>query len=146
MSGDLVSLANDLSPYVTAAVSAYGGAVLARANDETADATVAWGRRLLQRVFGVRAAEEELPEVVAELVADPENVDLQAVLRVHIGKLLRADPVLAAQVRAMCEQADAATGRSGNTTVVASGERAVAAGRDITAAVSTGDNSAIDRT
>ncbi|MFI6452498.1 hypothetical protein ACIBF6_13150 [Streptosporangium amethystogenes] len=146
MSGDLVSLANDLSPYVTAAVSAYSGAVLARANEEAADTTVGWGRKLLQRIFGVTTAEEELPEVVAELVADPENADLQAVLRVHIGKLLKADPVLASQVRAMCEQADAATGRSRNTTVIASGPRAVAAGRDITAPVTTGDNSPIDRT
>ncbi|MER5619965.1 hypothetical protein ABT061_02840 [Streptosporangium sp. NPDC002544] len=141
-----MSLANDLSPYVTAAVSAYGGAVLARANEEAADTTVGWGRKLLQRIFGVTAAEEELPEVVAELVAEPKNADLQAVLRVHIGKLLKADPVLAAQVRAMCEQADAATGRSGSTTVIASGSRAVAAGRDITAPVSTGDNSPIDPT
>ncbi|MEV7012560.1 hypothetical protein [Streptosporangium sp. NPDC051022] len=40
MSGDPASLAHAVSPYVTAAVGAYGGAVLARANEEAADATV----------------------------------------------------------------------------------------------------------
>ncbi|MGC5010167.1 hypothetical protein ACLQ2R_05340 [Streptosporangium sp. DT93] len=142
MSGDLVTLAQEVSPYVTAAVGAYGGAVLARANEEAADATVGWGRALLQRIFGV-TSEAEVPEAVAELAADPDNEDLQAVLRVQIKKLLTADPELAAQVRAMLEQADAATGRTVTTTVTASGKGAVAAGRDITGSVTTGDQSPI---
>ncbi|GGT33139.1 hypothetical protein ACFFV7_15605 [Nonomuraea spiralis] len=143
MSGDLVSVAQELSPYVTAAVGAYGGAVLAKANEQAADATVGWGRTILQRIFGVTAAEEEVPEAVAELAADPDNTDLQAVLRVQIGRLLTADPELAAQVRTLLEQAEAATGRTGTTTVTASGQGAVAAGRDITGPVTTGDHSPI---
>jgi hypothetical protein len=143
MSGDLVSLAQEVSPYVMAAVSAYGGAVLARANEEAADATVGWGRTLLQRIFGVTSEGDEVPEAVAELAADPGNEDLQAVLRVQIGRLLTADPELAAQVRALLEQADAATGRTVTTTVTASGKGAVAAGRDIAGPVTTGDHSPI---
>ncbi|MEV7007205.1 hypothetical protein [Streptosporangium sp. NPDC051022] len=143
MSGDLVSLAHEVSPYVTAAVGAYGGAVLARANEEAADATVGWGRRLLQRIFGVTAEGEQVPEAVAELAADSDNEDLQAVLRVQIGKLLMADPELAAQVRVLLEQANAATGHTITTTVTASGKGAVAAGRDITGPVTTGDHSPI---
>ncbi|MGS2641801.1 hypothetical protein [Streptosporangium sp. LJ11] len=142
MSGDLVTLAQEVSPYVTAAVGAYGGAVLARANEEAADATVGWGRALLQRIFGV-TSEQEVPEAVAELAADPDNEDLQAVLRVQIKKFLTADPELAAQVRAMLEQADVATGRTVTTTVTASGKGAIAAGRDITGSVTTGDQSPI---
>ncbi|MER5648109.1 hypothetical protein [Streptosporangium sp. NPDC002524] len=143
MSGDLVSLVQEVSPYATAAVAAYGGAVLARANEEAADATVGWGRALLQRIFGVTPEGKEVPEAVAELAADPANEDLQAVLRVQIKKLLTADPELAAQVRALLEQAEAATVRTFTTTVTASGKGAVAAGRDITGSVTTGDQSPI---
>ena len=52
MSGEVASLAAEITPYVSAAVGAYGGAVLAKVRDEAADATVSLGRRLLQRVFG----------------------------------------------------------------------------------------------
>ncbi|MEV7012266.1 hypothetical protein [Streptosporangium sp. NPDC051022] len=105
MSGDLVSLAHEVSPYVTAAVSAYGAAVLARAQEDAADATVGWGRRILQRIFGIQAEEDAVPDEVAELADDPDNTDLQAALRVQIRKLLAADPQLAAEVAQMVEQA-----------------------------------------
>lgn len=105
MSGDLVSLAHEVSPYVTAAVSAYGAAVLARAQEDAADATVGWGRRILQRIFGIQSEEDAAPDVVAELADDPENTDLQAALRVQIRKLLTADPQLAAEVAQMVAQA-----------------------------------------
>ncbi|WP_329428799.1 hypothetical protein OG339_05695 [Streptosporangium sp. NBC_01495] len=143
MSGDLVNLAHEMSPYVTAAIGAYGGAVLARANEEAADATVGWGRTLLQRIFGVTTTEEEMPEAVTELAADPDDPDLQAMLRVQIGKLLKADPDLAAQVRTLLEQANAATGRTHITTVTASGERSTAAGGNITGPSTKGDHSPI---
>lgn len=52
------------------AVGAYGVAVLARANEEAADATVGWGRVLLQRIFGVIPEGEEAPEAIAELAAE----------------------------------------------------------------------------
>ena len=47
MSAGAASLAADMTPYVSAAVGAYGGAVLAHARDEAADATVGLGRRML---------------------------------------------------------------------------------------------------
>ena len=40
MSGELAALAAEVMPYALAAVAAYGGAVLAKARDEAADATV----------------------------------------------------------------------------------------------------------
>ncbi|MGW5266289.1 hypothetical protein ACWEQG_35380 [Microbispora sp. NPDC004025] len=126
---------------MTAAVSAYGGAVLARANEQAADATVGWGRALLQRIFGVAEEEQEVPEAVADLAADPDNPDLQAVLRVHIGKLLAADPELAGQVRELLDQARAEVGPA--VTVTASGSRSVAIGRDNSGSVTTGDHSPI---
>lgn len=107
MSGDLVNLAQEVSPYVMAAIGAFGGTVLVRANEQAADATIVWGRAILQRIFGVTAEGQEVPEAVAELAADPDNPDLQAMLRVQIGRLLKADPELAEQVRTLLEQAQA---------------------------------------
>ncbi|MEV6868535.1 hypothetical protein AB0M44_47135 [Streptosporangium subroseum] len=139
MSGELATLAAEVSPYVTAAISAYGGAVLARAQDDAADATVGWGRRILQRIFGVTDAPEEAPEAVADLVSNPDNEDFQAALRVRIAKILAADAALAQEVRGMLAQAATST-----VTVTASGSRAIAAHINSGVAI-TGDNNTIHR-
>jgi hypothetical protein len=76
--------------------------------------------------------------VVTNLAASPDDRDFQAELRVQIKKLLATDHVLADEVRALVDQADKATGAR----VGASG-RGVAAGRDITSPVTTGDHSPI---
>jgi hypothetical protein len=133
---DLAILVGEISPYVTAAVGAYGGAVLVKAKDQAADATVGLGRRVLQRVFGVRAV-GEVPQSVADLAGDPHDADLQAALRVAIRKVLDADAVLAADVRGMLAGAAAVT-------VTASGERSIAA-HSVTGIASTGDDASITR-
>ncbi|GAA3110089.1 hypothetical protein [Streptosporangium carneum] len=117
MSGDLAALAGEVSPYVTAAVGAYGAAVLTRAQQDAADATVGWGRRILQRIFGVDPAEDEVPPAVAELAEDPDDADLQAALRVRIRRMLAADPRLAADVAEMVEAARAQVTASGQTQI-----------------------------
>ena len=73
MGGEVVSLAAEVVPYASAAVGAYGGAVLAKVRDDAADATVGLGRRLLQRIFGTRPAGEPLPGPLADVAADPER-------------------------------------------------------------------------
>jgi hypothetical protein len=133
---ELVSLAGEVSPYVTAAAAAYGGAVLAAVRDEAADATAGLGRRMLQRIFGTRTP-GQLPEPVADLAADPGDLDLQAALRVVIARMLAADPGLAGDLRGMFAGAPAVT-------VTASGERSIAA-QTITGAAATGDNTTIIR-
>ena len=95
MGGDVASLAAEMTPYVSAAVGAYGGAVLAKLRDEAADATVGLGRRLLQRIFGTRGDGEPLPGPLADLAADPGDGDALAAVRLVVGKALAADPVLA---------------------------------------------------
>lgn len=132
VSAELATLVGELSPYVTAAVGTYGAAVLVRAQEEAADATVGWGRRILRRIFA-----DEVPETVIELAQAPDDPDLQAALRVQIRRLLAADEELAAQVRAMVAEARAAT--AATVTVTASGERSVAVGRDNNATIITGD-------
>jgi hypothetical protein len=132
---ELAVLIGEISPYVTAAVGAYGGAVLAKANDQAADATVGLGRRMLQRIFGTRAA-GDVPQPVADLAGHPGDPDMQAALRVAIRKMLDADAGLAAEVRSMLPGA--------GVSVTASGERSIAA-QSITGIASTGDDASITR-
>lgn len=136
MSGEIALLASEMTPYISGAVGAYGTAVLVRARDEAADATVGLGRRMLQRIFGTRAEGQELPEPLSDFAADPQDGDALAALRLQIRKALDADPQLADEVRAMLGSA--------NVTITASGDRAVAA-QTINAPVATGDNTTIVR-
>jgi hypothetical protein len=109
MSGDVVSLAAEITPYVSAAVGAYGGAVLAKARDEAADATVSLGRRLLQRVFGSRREDEPLSGPLAVLADDPADGDALAAVRLAIRQALAGDPALQAEIRSMLPRAPGVT-------------------------------------
>jgi hypothetical protein len=126
MAGDVVSLAAEMTPYVSAAVGAYGGAVLAKVRDEAADATVGLGRRLLLRIFGSRDQEEPLPGPLAELATDPDDGDALAAVRLAIRQALAADPVLEREVRGMLAGGPAVSQQ------VRAGRDAYTAGRDQT--------------
>jgi hypothetical protein len=126
MGGDVASLAAEMTPYVSAAVGAYGGAVLAKVRDEAADATVGLGRRLLQRIFGTKGDGELLPAPLADLAADPREADALAAVRLLVRKALAADPGLAAEVGSMLAAAP------GVTQQVRAGRDAYTAGRDQT--------------
>ncbi|MBO3745126.1 hypothetical protein J5X84_03530 [Streptosporangiaceae bacterium NEAU-GS5] len=124
MNDDIVQLVADLSPYVTGAVAAYGSAVLSRIEDDAADASVAWGRRILQRIFGT-ADPDAAPDPIRELAEDPNSADLQAALRVTILRSLREDADLAEEIRRMARDARSETnaGRDAfNITATASGQ------------------------
>jgi hypothetical protein len=115
MAAELAELVNEAWPYVTAAVSGYGTAVLKKTEESTVDATVGWGRRLLQRIFG----EGEAPEALRDLADDPDDPDLQAVLRVRIRKMLADDDLLVAELRDMLAEASTQTqGRGAVTNAV----------------------------
>jgi hypothetical protein len=124
MSGDVVSLAAEMTPYVSAAVAAYGAAVLAEMRDEAADATVGLGRRMLRRVFGTRGEGEPLPDPLADLAADPDDDDALAAVRLAVRRTLGADPALEAEVRSMLAAA------RGVSQQVTAGRDAYTAGRD----------------
>lgn len=126
MSGDVMSLAAEITPYVSAAVGAYGGAVLAKVRDEAADATVGLGRRLLVRIFGNRGEGEPLPGPLADLAADPGDEDAVAAVRLAVRRTLAADPVLETEVRSLLAAASAVTQH------VRAGRDAYTAGRDQT--------------
>jgi hypothetical protein len=98
MAGE-IALAADVTPYAAAALSAYGAAVLAKAKDDLADATVGAGRRVLQRIFGRQKDGEELPAVLVEVIENPGDEDYLGALRLAIRKALESDGGLQAQVR-----------------------------------------------
>jgi hypothetical protein len=126
--GEVATLVTDATPYVTAAVSAYGGAVLAKVRDDAADATVGVGRRFLQRVFGRHREGEPLPETVAELVEYPDDTDVLAALRLAIRRQLEADSAMLADCQAILASAPGIT----VTQNVKAGRDAYVAGRDMT--------------
>jgi dienelactone hydrolase len=128
MAGEVAVLVADATPYVTAAVSAYGGAVLAKVRDDVADATVSLGRRLLQRVFGHTEEAEPLPAPLAALSADPADADAAAVVRWAMRQALEADATMLEEVRAMLASAQGA----GVTQSIRAGRDAYVAGRDLT--------------
>ncbi|MCI3226921.1 hypothetical protein [Streptomyces sp. NP-1717] len=128
MSVDAVQLAQDLTPYATAAVTAYGAAVLARVESGAADATVLFGQRMLRRLTGRDATDgETTPEqeavvhCITDLADAPDDADLAAVLRVQIRRLLTAEPDLAADIAGWTRPA-----APSKVTVTTSGERSPA--------------------
>jgi hypothetical protein len=99
MAGEVATLTADMVPYISAAASAYGGAVLAKVRDDSADATVGLGRRLLQRIFGRRKDGEPLPQVLAEVIENPGDEDYLSSIQGAIVSALKKDPQMLAEVR-----------------------------------------------
>jgi hypothetical protein len=128
MAGEVATLVTEATPYMTAAVGAYGAAVLAKVRDDAADATVGLGRRLLQRVFGQHGEEESLPQPLAELVAYPDDADVLASLRLAIRRQLESDAAMLADIRTLLASAPTTT----VTQHVRAGRDAYVAGRDMT--------------
>ncbi|MFG2818636.1 hypothetical protein ACGFX4_04315 [Kitasatospora sp. NPDC048365] len=139
MSAEIVQLVEQAGPYLTAAASAYGGAVLARAEDAAVDATANVGRRILQAVWHRRAEPEQaaLEAAVLDVAEDAEDADAAAVLRQQLKRALREDAGLRAEIAALLPPAPAA----GGVTVTAVGTRSIAA-HTITSA-NTGDRARI---
>jgi hypothetical protein len=96
--------------FVIAALREFGAAAFAHAQDDAADATVGLGRRVLQRIFGTRAAGEPVPEQVADVAADPQDENAVAALRPAIRNALAPDPRLHADVEAMLASAGVSVG------------------------------------
>jgi hypothetical protein len=136
MSNEIAELANAAAPLAMTALGAYGSAVLLRTQEEAVTSTVNAGRRLLQRVFGTRTNDEANPDLLVDLLEDPNDADSFATLRREIRKVLESDEDLVTWLR---KQVDT-TSRS----IAASGDRSIAMGTNIGVA-STGDNSQFHR-
>ncbi|MEV6110358.1 hypothetical protein AB0M28_37510 [Streptomyces sp. NPDC051940] len=136
MDAEIVRLAEQAGPCLSAALAAYGGAVLTRAETASADATANLGRRLLQLVWHRRTPEQQadLEAAVADASADPADADALAALRQLLKRALRDDPALRDEVAALLP--------AGQVTVTASGERSIAA-QHLDGIAVTGDSATI---
>ncbi|MFI1764023.1 hypothetical protein ACH41H_18505 [Streptomyces sp. NPDC020800] len=120
MDAEIVQLAEMAGPYLTAAAGAYGAAVLSRAEDAAADATVNVGRRILQAVWRRRdeAGQAALEAAVTDVGDDPEDSDAAATLRQQIKRALRDDAELRVQLAALLP-----TPTPGAVTINSTGDR-----------------------
>ncbi|MFI6502992.1 hypothetical protein [Nonomuraea typhae] len=130
---DVASVASEVMPYVSAAVGAYGAAVLAKTQEAAAQSTVGLGTRILQRLFG--RGDEASQAAIGELAEHPEDADYVAALRLVIRKALEAEPALAAEIRAMLPA---------GPSVSASGARSVAVGGSNSGLIITGDDARVE--
>ena len=101
---DIGEVSSAVVPFVSAAVGAYGTAVVQRvvdqAGDATADATVGVSRRVLRRLFGSgRGA--QLQAAVADLAEAPDDEELTDLVRAQIRTALARDPQLAEEIAGM---------------------------------------------
>ncbi|CAM5472300.1 hypothetical protein GCM10010299_20820 [Streptomyces tanashiensis] len=127
--------AAEVTPYVVTAISAYGTAVLTRAGDQAADATVSLGREILERFTRRNRRRTELESAVRDVAEDPQDVDSQAALRGQLRRILEGDPELGDELAALLAQSGAR--------VAATGERSVSVGQMSGGTVVTGDNNRI---
>jgi hypothetical protein len=129
MAGEVAALAAEVTPYATAALGAYGAAVLTKVRDELADATIGTGRRVLQRIFGRQENREELPAVLEEVIENPGDADYLGALRLAIRKALESDSAMQAEVQEIINLGRSIVSVSQNATA---GRDAYVAGRDMT--------------
>ncbi|MFC9610390.1 hypothetical protein [Streptomyces sp. NPDC056938] len=122
MGAEIMQLVGQAGPAVTAAVGAYGAAVLTRAQDAAADSTVSLGQRILQLVWRHRdeAGQAELERVVGEAADEQDDAYSTAVLSRLLRHALQDDPVLRKELAAVLPA-------TSTVTVTASGERSIAA-------------------
>ncbi|MFB7195557.1 hypothetical protein [Streptomyces sp. NPDC056240] len=137
MSAEIVQLVEQVGPYLTTAVSAYGVVVFTRAESAAVDATANLGRRILQAVWHRRDEQgrAELEAAVQDAAQAPEDADAAAAVRQQIKRALRDDAELLIELARLLP----AAGETVNVTV--SGDRSIAA-KTIGTAV-TGDNTTI---
>ncbi|WP_405796509.1 hypothetical protein [Streptomyces longwoodensis] len=124
MSAEVVQLVEQAGPYLTAAVGAYGAAVLTRAQDAAADATVGLGQRILQLLWrrGEESDRAELERVVDEAADEQDDAYSTAVLSRLLRRALEDDLELREELSALLPAPAA-----GAVTITASGERSIAA-------------------
>lgn len=120
---ELEVLVGDVVPLISGAIGTYGAAVLSRAQDAAADATVGLGKRMLQRIWHRAPAPKVLEGAVVDLAQAPQDADALAALRLQVRKVLAQDPDLVQELAGMLPARGAVT---------ASGAGAMAAGGNIT--------------
>ncbi len=126
----------EAGPFLTAALASYGDQVLTHEEVASKSAVANIGLRLLQATARRVDAKgrDALQTAVEEATEEPENEDASATLRQQIRRAVRNDPDLGRELAALLP----ADGRGAGVTVIAAGDRSVAAGGNI-GTVITGD-------
>jgi hypothetical protein len=119
---ELDVLVGEVVPLISGAVGAYGATVLSRTQDAAADATVRFGRLLLQRIWHRAPAPQALESAAKDLAESPQDADALAALRLQVRKVLAKDRDLVIELTAVL---------SARNAVTASGAGALAAGGDV---------------
>ncbi|BCJ47825.1 hypothetical protein GCM10010168_21840 [Actinoplanes ianthinogenes] len=134
-------VARAVVPYVVTAVKSVGARVWSRTEDAAVEEAAGWGRRLAQRIRGAGDSPQAaaVVDAVDDVVADPDNEDTHAALRVKVGKALAESPQLLTEVVALLRQATGSV--SGG--IVVTGDRSVGSAGGL---VITGDNNRVGGT
>ncbi|MFE5080825.1 hypothetical protein [Streptomyces mirabilis] len=122
MNTEITQWVQQASPAVTAAVSAYGVAVLTQVQNTAADTTVRLGQRILQVVWQRQddAGQAEMERVVEQAADEHDDAFTTAVLTRLLKRALQDDPELRMELTTMLPAA-------ATVTITASGERSIAA-------------------
>ncbi|MGB8644007.1 MAG: hypothetical protein WCF84_02125 [Anaerolineae bacterium] len=101
----------------------------------------AWqeGKALWERLWPRVEARPAAKEAAEDVAAQPMNADRQAALRVQLTKLLSEDEALAQEIARLVQ-----SGKQTRTTIIASGERSVAAQNMNGNIIITGDRNEVE--
>lgn len=132
---DVSAMVAFLAPFLPYLVKV-GGKAAEAASAQLGEAAWQRARELWQRLGPKVENKAAAQEAVEDVAAAPEDADRRAALRVQIGKVLQHDPALAEEVARVWQ---AAREEQQVRAVIASGERAVAVGGNVSGSISTGD-------
>jgi hypothetical protein len=104
-------VARSVAPYVIAAAKSLGRRLWSQTEVAVADEAADWGRRLARQLRGHDEAQRGMAvlEAVDDVIADLENEDAHAALRLKIGKVLAGSPQLLTEVIELLKQAQQAS-------------------------------------
>ncbi|MBU7596290.1 hypothetical protein JGS22_001210 [Streptomyces sp. P38-E01] len=137
---DVAGVVQQSWPYIGAAVGAYGTAVVTRVGDDSADAAVAFGRRLLNRLWRREETRPFLLRQLGGVADDPANEAARTALLEELRRMLVDDEALRRDLAALLGDAPPAPANSFRAT----GDRSVAVATN-NGVIATGDNTRIER-
>ncbi|MFB8765435.1 DUF4190 domain-containing protein [Nocardiopsis alba] len=100
---DVETLVSQVLPYIRSAIDAYGRAVLSQTGKAAATGTVGLGQRILAALLRRGGNGAEVGAAVERLAATPNDPAALGDLHARIGRALREEPGLAAELSAMVE-------------------------------------------
>lgn len=138
---DVVTFLAPFLPYLVKGAKLAGQEAAKKLGERVSEESVAGAKSLWEKLRPKVEAKPAAKEAAQEVANDPDNADAQAALRLQLRKILAEDKSLAVDIAHLWQQMQAA-----GTTVIASGKRSVAVGRDVIGSVIiTGDDNRIER-